>query len=41
MGTGMELMFLDIQFALYSQEFGRYPGDQQVGGAALEFALRF
>jgi len=41
LGTGMELMFLDVQFALFSQEFGRYPGDQQVGGAALEFALRF
>lgn len=40
-GTGMDLMFLDVQFALFSQEFGRYPGDQQVGGAALEFALRF
>ncbi|MEX2445490.1 MAG: hypothetical protein WD492_17960 [Alkalispirochaeta sp.] len=41
LGTGMDLMFLDVQFALFSQEFGRYPGDQQVGGAALEFALRF
>jgi hypothetical protein len=41
LGAGMDLMFLDVQFALYSQEFGRYPGDQQVGGAALEFALRF
>jgi hypothetical protein len=41
MGGGMDLMFLDVQFALFSQEFGRYPGDQQVGGAALEFALRF
>ena len=40
-GFGMDLMFLELQFALYSQEFGRYPGDQQVGGAALEFALRF
>jgi hypothetical protein len=40
-GTGMDLLFLDLQFALYSQEFGRYPGDQQVGGAALEIALRF
>ncbi len=41
LGTGLDLMFLDVQFALFSQEFGRYPGDQQVGGAALEFALRF
>ncbi|MFW5694653.1 MAG: hypothetical protein ACOCYB_05755 [Alkalispirochaeta sp.] len=41
LGTGMDLMFLDVQFALFSREFGRYPGDQQVGGAALEFALRF
>lgn len=41
LGTGMELMFLDLQFALFSQEYGRYPGDQQVGGASLEVALRF
>lgn len=40
-GYGLDLSFLEIQFALYSQEYGRYPGDQQVGGAALEFALRF
>ncbi|MDA3950171.1 MAG: hypothetical protein PF508_13250 [Spirochaeta sp.] len=40
MGTGLDLAFLEIQFAMYSQEYGRYPGDQQVGGAALEFALR-
>lgn len=41
MGAGLDLLFLNLQFALYSQEFGRYPGDQQVGGAALEFAVRF
>lgn len=41
LGYGLDLAFLEIQFALYSQEYGRYPGDQQVGGAALEFALRF
>jgi hypothetical protein len=38
---GMELTALHLNFALYGQEFGRYPGDQQVGGAALEFAIRF
>ncbi len=40
-GYGLDLSFFEIQFALYSQEYGRYPGDQQVGGAALELALRF
>ncbi len=40
-GFGVDLAFFNINFALYSQEFGRYPGDQQVGGAALEFAFRF
>jgi len=40
-GTGLDLGFLEIQYAIYSQEYGRYPGDQQVGGAALEFAFRF
>jgi hypothetical protein len=41
LGTGLDLGFLEIQYAIYSQEYGRYPGDQQVGGAALEFAFRF
>lgn len=41
LGTGLSLVFLDINFALYNEEFGRYPGDQPVGGAALEFAFRF
>ncbi len=41
LGTGLDLGFLEIQYAIYSQEYGRYPGDRQVGGAALEFAFRF
>lgn len=41
LGYGVDFSFLEIQFALYSEEYGRYPGDQQVGGAVLEFALRF
>lgn len=40
-GFGVDLAFFNISFALYSQEYGRYPGDQQVGGASLEFAFRF
>lgn len=40
-GFGVDLAFFNVNFALFSQEFGRYPGDQQVGGAALEFAFRF
>jgi len=40
-GAGLDLSFLEIHFAMYSEEYGRYPGDQQVGGAALEMAIRF
>lgn len=40
-GAGLDLGFIDLQFAMYSEEYGRYPGDQQVGGAALELAIRF
>ena len=40
LGTGMSLTFLDLRFALFSREFGRYPGDRQVGGATLEIAIR-
>ena len=41
LGTGLDLGFLEIQYALYSQEYGRDPGDQKVGGSALEVAIRF
>lgn len=40
-GFGVDMAFFNISFAIYSQEYGRYPGDQQVGGASLEFAFRF
>jgi hypothetical protein len=40
-GFGIDLAFLRVNYAIYSYEFGRYPGDRQVGGAALEFALHF
>lgn len=40
-GFGVDLAFFNINFAMFSRELGRYPGDQQVSGAALEFAFRF
>lgn len=40
-GFGVELGALRVNYAIYRQEFGRFPGDQPVGGAALEFALAF
>ncbi len=40
-GAGIDLGFLEVQYAMYSREYGRYPGDQQVGGAAVEFAFRY
>ncbi|SIQ92725.1 hypothetical protein SAMN05920897_11856 [Alkalispirochaeta americana] len=39
-GFGMDLSLLSVNFAIFAREFGRYPGDQQVSGAALEFAFR-
>ncbi len=41
MGAGLDLAMMELNFAVFSQEFGRYPGDRQVGGAALEVAFRF
>ena len=41
MGAGLDLLFLELQFAIFSQEFGVYPGDRPVGGAAFEFAIRY
>ncbi len=41
MGFGLDLAMLELNFAIFSEEFGRYPGDQPVGGVAFEFAFRF
>jgi hypothetical protein len=40
-GFGVDLGALRVNYAIYRQEYGRFPGDQPVGGAALEFALAF
>lgn len=40
LGAGMDLLFLEAHFAVYTRELGRYPGDRPTSGAALELALR-
>ncbi len=40
-GFGVNLGVLRVNYAIYRQEFGRYPGDRPVGGSALEFALQY
>ena len=40
-GTGLDLLFMELNFALYGRELGFYPGDRQVGGAAVEIAFRY
>lgn len=40
-GFGVQLAFMEVNFAMFSQEYGRYPGDQRVSGSAVEFAFRF
>lgn len=40
LGAGMDLLFLETHFSVFTRELGRYPGDRPTSGAALEFALR-
>ncbi|TVQ41245.1 MAG: hypothetical protein EA384_00545 [Spirochaetaceae bacterium] len=40
-GAGLSVGFLDLNAALFTREFGAYPGDRPVSGASLEAALRF
>lgn len=40
LGAGMDLLFLEAHFSVFSRELGRYPGDRPTSGAALEVALR-
>lgn len=40
LGAGLDLLFLEAHFALFTRELGRYPGDRPTSGAALELALR-
>lgn len=40
LGAGLDLLFLETHFSVFTRELGRYPGDRPTSGAALEFALR-
>ena len=40
-GIGLDLLFLEIQAALFSQEYGTYAGDQRVMGGSIDFSIRF
>lgn len=40
LGAGMDLLFLETHFSVFTRELGRYPGDRPTSGAALEFTLR-
>ncbi|MFW6339149.1 MAG: hypothetical protein ACOC25_09485 [Alkalispirochaetaceae bacterium] len=40
LGAGMDLLFLEAHFSVFTRELGRYPGDRPTSGAALEMALR-
>ncbi|MFP4330991.1 MAG: hypothetical protein ACLFP6_09745 [Spirochaetaceae bacterium] len=40
LGTGLDLLFLETHFTVFTRELGRYPGDRPTSGATLEFALR-
>lgn len=40
-GAGAKLLFLDVNVALFSEEFGRFSGDRRSAGVAVEAAIRF
>jgi len=40
-GFGLDLMFLEINGALYAEETGSHAGDQPQMGGSLEFAVRY
>ncbi len=40
-GAGVKLFFLDLNFALYTNELGAYVGDKPSAGASLEVAIRW
>lgn len=41
MGLGAKLLFLDLNFALFTQELGAHVGDQPNSGATLDVAIRW
>jgi hypothetical protein len=40
-GTGVKLLVLDLNFALFTQELGAHLGDRPRAGAALDLAIRW
>lgn len=40
-GFGAKLAFLELNYAIFSRELGRFPGDQRSSGVALDIAVRF
>ncbi len=40
-GAGVKLFFLDLNFALYTNELGAYIGDKPSAGASLEASIRW
>ncbi|TVR56070.1 MAG: hypothetical protein EA426_14115 [Spirochaetaceae bacterium] len=41
LGGGVHLLFLDVNFAVYTREMGRNPGDKPSSGASIEASIRF
>jgi hypothetical protein len=41
MGAGLKLFFLDLNFAIYTQELGAHIGDRPSSGASLNMAIRW
>jgi hypothetical protein len=41
MGAGLKLLFLDLNFALFTQELGMHIGDRPSSGATLDLAIRW
>jgi hypothetical protein len=40
-GAGLDLLFMEVNVAVFSQETGLYAGDERVMGGSVDFSLRF
>ena len=40
-GAGMKVLFLDLNFAIFTRELGAYIGDQPNAGATVSLAIRW
>ena len=40
-GAGVRLIFIDLNFAVFTEELGALPGDDPRSGVALQAAIRF